>query len=137
MDRYYITKVCQTLGFNFKFYVPCLIRVYIAFFLLLAFLGYGGLFWRNRPFLLILSIIATLVLILLPMGGDVVITTNFGGTITGAGSDVTNTTAGGSDEYVILSLGDGWEYTVWIWLNVAILLIHFTVFLKEILSGVL
>lgn len=71
------------------------------------------------------------------MGGDVVITTNFGGTVTGAGNDVTNTTAGGSDEYVILSLGDGWEYTVWIWINVAILIVHFTVFLKEILQGVL
>ena len=78
MDRYYTSKVCKTIRFNFKFYVPCLILVYIAFFLLLAFLGYGGLFWRNRPLLLILSIIATLVLILLPMGGDVVITTNFG-----------------------------------------------------------
>jgi|GEM_PF-4248571 hypothetical protein len=137
MDRYYITKVCKVIRFNFKFYVPCLIHVYIAFFLLLAFLGYGGLFWRNRPLLLILSIIATLVLILLPMGGDVVITTNFAGTMTGAGSDVTNTTAGGSDDIVLLSLGDGWEYTVWIWLNVAILLIHFTVFLKEMLEGVL
>ena len=112
--------------------------MYIAFFLLLAFLGYGGLFWRNRPLLLILSIIATLVLILLPMGGDVVITTNFGGTTVGTvGTDATTATNAGSDEYVILSLGDGWEYTVWIWLNVAILLVHFTVFLKEILSGVL
>lgn len=112
--------------------------MYIAFFLLLAFLGYGGLFWRNRPLLLILSIIATLVLILLPMGGDVVITTNFGGTTVGTiGTDATTAQSAGSDEYVILSLGDGWEYTVWIWLNVAVLLIHFTVFLKEMLEGVL
>jgi hypothetical protein len=112
--------------------------VYIVFFLLLAFLGYGGLFWRDRPLLILISIVSVLLLILVPMSGDIVISTEFGGTLSGSeGGSTTNLSAGGSDEYVLLSLDDGWEYTAWIWINVFILMIHFTVFLKEILSGVL
>ena len=112
--------------------------MYIAFFLLLAFLGYGGLFWRKNPLLLILSIISVLILILLPMSGDVEINSNFGGTTVGnVGGDATTAVNSGSDTIVLLSLTDGWEYTVWIWLHVAILLIHFTVFIREMLQGVL
>ena len=72
------------------------------------------------------------------MSGDVEINTNFGGTTTGSiGTDATSAVNSGTDSIVILSLTDDWEYTVWIWLHVAILLIHFTVFIREMLQGVL
>lgn len=109
--------------------------MYIAFFLLLAFLGYGGLFWRDRPVILVLSIVACSLLMLVPMTGDIVITTDFGGTMTGSGSDVTNQVAGGSDDFVLLSLEEDWEYSAWVWLHLLVLLIHSTVFIRGMLEG--
>ena len=100
--------------------------MYIVFFAILAVLGYGALFWRDKPFLLLLGIIATTVLLLAPLDGPVVISTEFdstwAGTEQGSATDLDRT---GSDDWVILALDpDGWDFQVWLWLHVAILIIQ-------------
>ena len=100
--------------------------MYIVFFAILAGLGYGSLFWRDKPLLLLLGIIATTVLMLAPLDGPVVISTEFDstwvGTEQGTATDIDRS---GSDDWVILALDPvGWEFQVWIWLHVAILIIQ-------------
>ena len=100
--------------------------MYIVFFIILAVLGYGSLFWRDKPLLLLLGIIATTVLMLAPLDGAVVVTTEFdstwAGTEQGTATDLDRT---GSDDWVILALDPaGWDFQVWLWLHVAILVIQ-------------
>ena len=100
--------------------------MYVVFFAILAILGYGSLFWRDKPLLLLLGIIATTVLMLAPLDGSVVVTTEFdstwAGTEQGTATDLDRT---GSDDWVILALDpEGWDYQVWLWLHVAILVIQ-------------
>ena len=100
--------------------------MYIVFFGILAVLGYGALFWRDKPLLLLLGIIATTVLLLAPLDGPVVISTEFdstwAGTEQGTATDLDRT---GSDDWVILALDpEGWDFQVWLWLHVAILIIQ-------------
>lgn len=100
--------------------------MYVVFFVILAILGYGSLFWRDKPLLLLLGIIATTVLMLAPLDGSVVVSTEFdstwAGTEQGTATDLDRT---GSDDWVILALDpEGWDYQVWLWLHVAILVIQ-------------
>ena len=112
--------------------------MYVVFFAILAILGYGSLFWRDKPLLLLLGIIATTVLMLAPLDGSVVVTTEFdstwAGTEQGTTTDLDRT---GSDEWVILALDpEGWDFQVWLWLHVAILIIQsvsfFGILMREI-----
>ena len=112
--------------------------MYVVFFAILAILGYGSLFWRDKPLLLLLGIIATTVLMLAPLDGSVVVTTEFdstwAGTEQGTATDLDRT---GSDEWVILALDpEGWDFQVWLWLHVAILVIQsvsfFGILMREI-----
>ena len=112
--------------------------MYIVFFLILAGLGYGALFWRDKPLLLLLGIIATTVLLLLPLDSNVIVTTEFDstwiGTEQGASTDVDRS---GSDDIVILAIDpEGWEFQVWIWLHIGILIIQsvsfFSIVMREV-----
>ena len=112
--------------------------MYVVFFAILAILGYGSLFWRDKPLLLLLGIIATTVLMLAPLDGSVVVTTEFdstwAGTEQGTATDLDRT---GSDDWVILALDpEGWDFQVWLWLHVAILVIQsvsfFGILMREI-----
>lgn len=109
--------------------------MYILLFALLAGLGYGGLFWRDKPLLLVLSIISVLVLMLAPMDSDITLSidtdidtdgTEFG--------ETTNITEQGTDVIVLLSLTEGWNYTVWVWLHLALILILSFFFLSSMLG---
>ena len=89
--------------------------MYIVFFLILAGLAYGALFWRDKPLLLLLGIISITVLLLLPLDSNVIVTTEFDstwvGTEQGSSTDVDRS---GSDDLVILALDpEGWEFQVW------------------------
>ena len=112
--------------------------MYIVFFAILAVLGYGALFWRDKPLLLLLGIIATTVLLLLPLDGSVIVTTEFdstfAGTEQGTATDLDRT---GSDDIVILALDpEGWEFQVWLWLHIGILIIQsvsfFSIVMREV-----
>jgi|32_taG_2_1085360.scaffolds.fasta_scaffold00844_5 hypothetical protein len=93
--------------------------MYIIFFLLLGGLAYGALFFRSNPVILILGITATVFLMLAPMNDDVVFTNVM----------TTNaTTTIETDETVLFSLNEGYEYTTWIWLHVALLIVHVVFF---------
>jgi hypothetical protein len=113
--------------------------MYIVFFLILAVLGYGALFWRDKPLLLLLGIIATTVLMLVPLDSSVVVTTEFdstfAGTEQGTATDLDRT---GSDDWVILALDpEGWDFQVWLWLHVAILIIESVSFFDIIMRAVM
>ena len=112
--------------------------MYIVFFAILAVLGYGALFWRDKPLLLLLGIIATTVLLLAPLDGPVVISTEFdstwAGTEQGTATDLDRT---GSDEWVILALDpEGWDFQVWLWLHIAILIIQCVSFFGVLMRAV-
>lgn len=112
--------------------------MYIVFFLILAVLGYGALFWRDKPLLLLLGIVATTVLMLAPLDGSVVVTTEFdstwAGTEQGTATDLDRT---GSDDWVILALDpEGWDFQVWLWLHVAILIIESVSFFAILMRAV-
>jgi len=112
--------------------------MYIVFFLILAVLGYGALFWRDKPLLLLLGIIATTVLMLAPLDGSVIVTTEFdstwAGTEQGTATDLDRT---GTDDWVILALDpEGWDFQVWLWLHVAILIIQSVSFFGIVMRAV-
>jgi hypothetical protein len=112
--------------------------MYIVFFVILAVLGYGSLFWRDKPLLLLLGIIATTVLMLTPLDGSVVISTEFdstwAGTEQGTATDLDRT---GSDDLVILALDpEGWDFQVWLWLHVAILIIQSVSFFGMLMRAI-
>ena len=113
--------------------------MYVVFFAILAILGYGSLFWRDKPLLLLLGIIATTVLMLAPLDGSVVVTTEFdstwAGTEQGTATDLDRT---GSDDWVILALDpEGWDFQVWLWLHVAILIIESVSFFGIVMRAVM
>ena len=113
--------------------------MYIVLFLILAVLGYGSLFWRDKPLLLLLGIVATTVLLLAPLDGSVIATTEldstWAGTEQGSATDLDRT---GSDDWVILALDpEGWDFQVWLWLHVAILIIQSVSFFSIIMRAVI
>ena len=112
--------------------------MYIVFFIILAVLGYGSLFWRDKPLLLLLGIECTTVLLLAPLDGSVVISTEFdstwAGTEQGTATDIDRT---GSDDLVILALDpEGWDFQVWLWLHIAILIIQSVHFFSILMRAV-
>ncbi len=109
--------------------------MYILLFALLAGLGYGGLLWRDKPMLLGLSIIAIVVLMLAPMDSDITFSMNTDVDIDGSeNGETTDLTTVGTDTIVLLSLTEGWNYTVWLWLHVALLLVLSFFFLSSMLG---
>ena len=109
--------------------------MYILLFALLAGLVYGGLIWRDKPMLLGLSIIAIVVLMLAPMDSDITFTLNTDVDIDGSeNGETTDLTTVGTDTIVLLSLTEGWNYTVWLWLHVALLLVLSFFFLSSMLG---
>ena len=112
--------------------------MYIVFFAILAVLGYGALFWRDKPLLLLLGIIATTVLLLAPLDGPVVISTEFDsnwlGTEQGTSTDLDRT---GTDDWVILALDpEGWDFQGWLWLHEAILIIQSVSFFGVLMRAI-
>jgi hypothetical protein len=103
--------------------------MYLLFFALLSGLGYGSLFFRHQPMLLLAGImsLSILMLVMTDTGnnseGTVVVGINFDtnwlGTEQGTATDLDRT---GSDELVLLKL-QGFEYTVWIWLHVFLIIV--------------
>jgi hypothetical protein len=93
--------------------------MYIVFFLLLGGLAYGALFFRSNPIILILGITATVFLMLVPMNDDIVFTN----TMTNNSTAVVET-----DQTILFSLTEGYEYTAWIWLHIALLIVHVVFF---------
>jgi hypothetical protein len=100
------------------------ISMFVIFFLLLAGIGYGSLFFRWNPVILVLGIIGIVVLMLVPMGEDIY----YESTVTDSVGNVT------VEQIVLFSLIEGYEYTAWIWLHVALLVTH-TVFLFSYMMG--
>jgi len=98
--------------------------MFVIFFLLLAGIGYGSLFFRWNPVILVLGIIGIVVLMLVPMGEDIY----YESTVTDSVGNVT------VEQIVLFSLIEGYEYTAWIWLHVALLVTH-TVFLFSYMMG--
>lgn len=104
--------------------------MYLLFFALLSGLGYGSLFFRHQPIMLLLGIMSfsILMLVMTDTGnnteGQVVVGMNFDtnwlGTEQGTATDLDKT---GTDEIVLLKL-EGWEYTIWIWLHVFLIIIN-------------
>ena len=111
--------------------------MYVLFFLLLAGLGYGALFYRYNPIFLLLGIAAVILLMLVPMDSDIVWQTTSSTDIDGTvGSDTTDLTETKTDSHVLFTLSEGWEYTAWIWIHVFILIIHCVFFFKYMMSAV-
>lgn len=98
--------------------------MFVVFFLLLAGIGYGSLFFRWNPVILVLGIIGVVMLMLVPMGEDIY----YESTITDSTGAVT------TEQIVLFSLIEGYEYTAWIWIHVALLITH-TVFLFSYMMG--
>jgi hypothetical protein len=91
--------------------------MFVIFFLLLAGLSYGSLLLHFRvqsPVLLVLGIIGTLMLMLVPVGEDIIYATDTIIEVNSASVPITETV-------VLFSLVEGYEYTAWIWIHIAIL----------------
>tara|TARA_B100000470_G_scaffold3093_1_gene2245 strand:+ start:2814 stop:3149 length:336 start_codon:yes stop_codon:yes gene_type:complete len=105
--------------------------MYVLFFLILAFIGYGALFYRWNPIFMLLGIGAIVILMLVPMDSDIFFetTTTIDGSQFGETTDITQT-----DQIVLFSLTEGWEYTAWIWMHVFILITHGVFFFRYMMS---
>ena len=107
--------------------------MYILFFVILAGLGYGALFYRYNPIFMLLGIGAIVMLMLVPMDSDIYYETSV--TITGSQfGETTNLTQ--TDQIVLFSLTEGWEYTTWIWLHIFILITHSVFFFRYMMTVV-
>ena len=109
--------------------------MYVLFFLILAGIGYGALFYRYNPIFLLLGIGAIVILMLVPMDSDIIwvtsITADIDGSQFGETTDLTSTT---TDTHVLFTLTEGWEYTAWIWMHVFILITHGVFFFRYMMS---
>ena len=117
--------------------------MYLLFFALLSGLGYGSLFFRHQPVLLLLGIISfsILMLVMTDTGanteGEVVVGINFDtnwlGTEQGTATDLDRT---GSDELVLLKL-QGVEYTIWVWLHLFLIIVNVVFFFNYMMTEVM
>jgi len=117
--------------------------MYLLFFALLSGLGYGSLFFRHQPILLLLGIISfsILMLVMTDTGanteGEVVVGINFDtnwlGTEQGTATDLDRT---GSDELVLLKL-QGVEYTIWVWLHLFLIIVNVVFFFNYMMTEVM
>ena len=104
--------------------------MYIIFFLLLAGLSYGSVlthFKVQNPVILVLGIIGTLMLMLVPVGEDIVFSTNTTIEVNSGAQAITET-------HVLFTLVEGYEYTAWIWRHIALLVTQM-VFLFAYMMG--
>ena len=104
--------------------------MYIIFFLLLAGLSYGSLlmhFKVQNPVILVLGIIGTVMLMLVPVGEDIVFSTNTTIEVNSGAQAITET-------HTLFSLTEGYEYTAWIWIHIGILVTQM-VFLFSFMMG--
>ena len=117
--------------------------MYFLFFALLSGLGYGSLFFRHQPIMLLLGIISfsILMLVMTDTGanteGEVVVGINFDtnwlGTEQGTATDLDRT---GSDELVLLKL-QGVEYTIWVWLHLFLIIVNVVFFFNYMMTEVM
>tara|TARA_B100000678_G_scaffold283110_1_gene282830 strand:+ start:37 stop:390 length:354 start_codon:yes stop_codon:yes gene_type:complete len=117
--------------------------MYVLFFALLSGLGYGSLFFRHQPILLLVGIMSFSILMLAMTDsgtnteGEVVIgmnfDTNWAGTEQGTSTDIDRT---GSDEIVLLKL-QGWEYTVWVWMHLFLIVVNGLFFFHWMMTEVM
>lgn len=107
--------------------------MYILFFVILAGLGYGALFYRYNPIFMLLGIGAIIILMLVPMDSDIYFETSvtIDGSQFGETTDITQT-----DRVVLFSLTEGWEYTAWIWMHIFILITHAVFFFRYMMTVV-
>ena len=105
--------------------------MYIVFFLILAGLGYGALFYRYNPIFMLLGIGAIVILMLVPMDSDIYY--EWDSTVDGSQFGETTDLAT-NNRIVLLTLTEGWEYTAWIWMHVFILITHRMFFLRYMRS---
>lgn len=104
--------------------------MYIIFFLLLAGLAYGSILLHFRvqnPVILVLGVIGTVMLMLVPVGEDIVYSTNTTIEVNSGAVPITET-------IVLFTLVEGYEYTAWIWIHIAILVTQM-VFLFSFMMG--
>ena len=111
--------------------------MYVLFFLILAGIGYGALFYRYNPIFLILGMGAICILMLVPMDSDIVWQTNISTEIDGSQfGETTDLTTVTTNDHVLFTLTEGWEYTAWIWMHVFILIAHAVFFFRYMMSAV-
>ena len=116
--------------------------MYVLFFALLCGLGYGSLFFRHQPVMLLLGIISFSVLMIMMTDsgnnteGLVVVGMNFdsniSGTEQGTSTDIDKT---GTDEIILLKL-EGVAYTVWIWLHLFLIIINSVFFFNYLMTEI-
>ena len=96
--------------------------MYLLFFALLSGLGYGSLFFRHQPIILLLGIISFSILMLAMTDsgtnteGQVVVGMDWSGTEQGTATDL-------ESEIILLKL-EGFEYTVWVWLHLFLIIVN-------------
>jgi hypothetical protein len=100
--------------------------MYIIFFLLLAGLSYGSLLMHFKV-QNVLGIIGTVMLMLVPVGEDIVFSTDTTIEVNSGAQAITET-------HVLFSLTEGYEYTAWIWIHIGILVTQM-VFLFAFMMG--
>ena len=92
--------------------------MYVVFFLILAGLAYGSIMLHFRiqsPVILVLGIIGTLMLMLVPVGEEIVYSTNTTIEVNSVAVPITDTV-------VLFALVEDYEYTAWIWIHIAVLI---------------
>ena len=111
--------------------------MYVLFFLLLAGFAYGGLLIHLRgnvnigvTIFTVFAVICTVVLMLGPMGEEIVFASS--STETGSAAGETTNLAS-TDEWVLLSLDSDMDYQVWLWFHVALLITHAMLFFANMM----
>ena len=111
--------------------------MYVLFFLLLAGFAYGGLLIHLRgnvnigvTIFTVFAVICTVVLMLVPMGEEIVFASS--STETGSAAGETTNLAS-TDEWVLLSLDSDMDYQVWLWVHVALLITHAMLFFANMM----
>lgn len=117
--------------------------MYVIFFLLLSGLGYGSLFFRHQPILLLVGIMAFSILMLMMTDtgnnteGTVVVGINLDQATVGTEQGTqTNTNTVSSDELVLLKL-QGVEYQIWIWLHLFLIIVNSLFFFNYLMTEVM
>ena len=111
--------------------------MYVLFFLLLAGFAYGGLLIHLRgnvnigvTIFTVFAVICTVVLMLVPMGEEIVFASS--STETGSAAGETTNLAS-TDEWVLLSRASDLDYQVWLWFHVALLITHAMLFFANMM----
>jgi len=111
--------------------------MYVVFFIIMAIVAYSGLYWmREKPVVLVLSMICVVLLMLMPMNDGVTydITHAINQTETGTqagGAQNVNVIGTNTESIVLFKLNEGYEYTAWIWFHVGLLMLYVLFFFNR------